>query len=337
MTLLPVIDSTIQNDYDFFGKVEASGLDLRPLSVATLQVNVGKLCNQACRHCHVDASPKRTESMDRRTAEKVIDILASYPEISTLDLTGGAPELNDSFRYLVDQAALLGKHVMVRHNITVQFDGHPVNGESFQWLPEYFAERRVEVVCSLPYYAQFFTDRQRGKGAFDKSIEGLKRLNVVGYGKEESGLLLNLVYNPVGAFLPASQESLQDDYRRELGSKFGIVFNNLYTITNMPIHRFREDLERHGGFEEYMTKLVNAFNPIAAEGVMCRTMISVDHDGRLSDCDFNQMLDLPLEEPAPTTIFDWDFDAIINRRIVFADHCFGCTAGAGSSCGGVTA
>lgn len=337
MPLPPPIESTVRNDYNFRRKIDAAGLDLPPLSVATLQVNVGRVCNQACRHCHVDASPKRTESMNRRTAERVIDVLLSHPQISTLDLTGGAPELNDNFRFLVDEATRLGKHVMVRHNITVQFDRHPVTGESFGWLPEYFAERRVEVVCSLPYYARFFTDRQRGKGVFDTSVEGLRRLNAVGYGMEERGLILNLVYNPVGAFLPASQTSLQEDYRRELGSRFGIIFNNLFTITNMPIHRFREDLERHGGFEEYMAKLVNAFNSNAVGGVMCRTMISVDYDGRLSDCDFNQMLDLPLEEPTPTTIFDWDFDAIMSRRIVFADHCFGCTAGAGSSCGGATA
>jgi len=335
-TLLPVIDPPIQNGYDFFGTIKASGLDLRPLKVETLQVNVGKLCNQACRHCHVDASPKRTESMDRRTAEKVVDVLATYPEISTIDLTGGAPELNDNFRYLVDHAVRLGRHVIVRHNITVQFDGHPVTGESFEWLPEYFAEHQVEVISSLPYYAPFFTDRQRGKGVFEKSIEGLKRLNEVGYGHEGSGLHLNLVYNPAGAFLPAPQESLQADYARELSTRFGVVFNNLYTITNMPIHRFREDLERHGGLEEYMTRLVNAFNPTAAKGVMCRTMISVDHDGRLSDCDFNQMLGLTLDATAPRTIFDFDLHHVLHRRIIFADHCYGCTAGAGSSCGGVT-
>jgi len=334
---VPVIEPRVRNDYHFGQQVDAIGLDLSPLNIATLQINVGKICNQACRHCHVDASPTRTETMDRATAERVIEVLAAHDQIGILDITGGAPELNDHFRFLIEEGRRLGRHVMVRHNITVQIDGHPRTGASCAWLPEYFAANGVEVVCSLPYYGQFFTDRQRGKGVFEKSIEGLKRLNDMGYGREGSGLVLNLVYNPVGAFLPAPQESLEADYRRELSARFEIVFNSLYTITNMPIHRFREDLQRHGGFEEYMTKLVNAFNPSAAEGVMCRTMISVDYDGRLSDCDFNQMLDISLEDSVPRTIFDFDLEAILSRRIVFADHCFGCTAGAGSSCGGVIA
>lgn len=312
-------------------------LDLAPLSIETLQINVGKLCNQACRHCHVDASPIRTELMDRRTAERVIEVLGAHPGIRTLDITGGAPELNPNFKWLVTQARELGKHVMVRHNLTVQFDGNPQTGESMEHLPEFFAGHRCEVICSLPYYSQYFTDKQRGRGVFEKSIDGLRRLNDIGYGDPDKGLLLNLVYNPAGAFLPAPQSSLEADYKRELLQKYGIRFNSLYAITNMPIHRFKEDLLRHGGYEAYMEKLTNAFNSSAALGVMCRSMISVDYDGRLSDCDFNQMLDLPLEKRAPRTIFDWDFDALLNRRIVFADHCFGCTAGAGSSCGGTTA
>jgi radical SAM/Cys-rich protein len=204
-------------------------------------------------------------------------------------------------------------------------------------LPEFFAEHNCEVICSLPYYAEYFTDKQRGRGVFNKSMEGLRRLNDVGYAQPGSGLEVNLVYNPVGAFLPAAQKALEADFRRELRKKSGIEFNHLFTITNMPIHRFKDDLLRKGGYEEYMEKLVNAFNPAAAESVMCRTMISVDYDGRLSDCDFNQMLEMPLENTAPPTIFDFDYDALINRRIVFSDHCFGCTAGAGSSCGGATA
>lgn len=275
--------------------------------------------------------------MEERTAQRIIEILAAYPQITTLDITGGAPELNPYFDWMVIEAKKLGKHVMVRHNITVQFDGNPVTGESKEYLPSFFAEHRCEVVSSLPYYSQYFTDKQRGRGVFNKSMEGIKRLNEVGYGKENTGLVLNLVYNPVGAFLPASQASLEADYKRELETKFGLHFNNLFTITNMPIHRFKSDLLRHGGYDAYMEKLLNAFNPTAAEGVMCRSQINVNYDGRLSDCDFNQMLDLPVETAVPQTIFDWDFNALLNRRIIFADHCFGCTAGAGSSCGGATA
>lgn len=337
---LPIIEPSAVDAaprFSFHASLKQHALALPPLSVATLQVNVGKLCNQACLHCHVDASPIRTEAMDRRTAERCIEVLAAHPQIEKLDITGGAPELNPHFAWMVAEARRLGRHVMVRHNLTVQFDGNPQTHESMEHLPEFFARHGVEVISSLPYYAQYFTDRQRGRGVFNKSVEGIKRLNAVGYGAPGSGLELNLVYNPAGAFLPAAQASLEADFKRELFKLDGLLFNNLYTITNMPIHRFREDLLRHGGYEAYMTKLVNAFNPAAAEGVMCRSLISVDHDGRLSDCDFNQMLGLPLDKGAPRTIFDWDFDAILNRRIVFADHCFGCTAGAGSSCGGTTA
>lgn len=323
--------------FDFEALVASKGLDLRPLSIATLQINVGKLCNQACLHCHVDASPIRTEMMDSRTAERVIEVLLADDRITALDITGGAPELNPHFRWLVTEARRGGKHVMVRHNLTVQFDGNPQTGESMEDLPAFFAEQGVEVISSLPYYSEYFTDRQRGRGVFNKSVEGIRRLNDVGYAKPGTGLMLNLVYNPVGAFLPAAQAALEADFKRELWNKSGLVFNSLYTITNMPIHRFKESLLRHGGYEEYMTKLANAFNPAAAEGVMCRTLVSVDYDGRLSDCDFNQMLDLPLTPGTPQSIFDWDADAVLNRRIVFADHCLGCTAGAGSSCGGATA
>lgn len=347
MEVLRVIDSPAaagrkgkvekaENRYGFAQRIEQEDLDLHPLSIDTLQVNVGKLCNQACLHCHVDAGPKRTEMIDRRTAERVIEVVAAHPEIRNVDITGGAPELSDQFRYLVEESRRLDRHVMVRHNLTVQFDPHPVTGEAMGWLPEFYRDHECEVICSLPYYASYFTDRQRGRGVFDKSIEGLRRLNELGYGMEGSPLTLNLVYNPAGAFLPAAQESLEADYRRELFDRFGIHFSNLFTITNLPIHRFRHDLERRGTLEEYMERLLEAFNPTAAEGVMCRTMISVDYDGRLSDCDFNQMLGIPLGGSTPKTIFDFDADAILHRRIVFADHCYGCTAGAGSSCGGTT-
>lgn len=323
--------------YHFTAQIRERGLDLSPVSIETLQVNIGKLCNQACRHCHVDASPLRTEIMDQPTAERCIQVLAENPEIRNLDITGGAPELNENFDWMVTEGRRLGRNVMVRHNLTVQFDGNPQTHESKEHLPAFFAEQGCEVICSLPYYAEYFTDKQRGRGVFDKSIEGLRRLNAVGYGRPGSGLVLNLVYNPVGAFLPAAQAGLEVDFKRELLGKFGIVFNSLYAITNMPIHRFKEDLLRHGGYEDYMNKLVTAFNPTAAMGVMCRSLVSVDYDGRLSDCDFNQMLDIPLHPSAPQTIFDWKSDRIGARPIVFADHCFGCTAGGGSSCGGATA
>lgn len=322
---------------NFSKRLEQSNLHLTPLSVDTLQVNVGKLCNQACLHCHVDASPTRTEQMDGRTIDACIAVLAKHPELKILDITGGAPELNPHFERFVIAAKELGKHVIIRHNLTVTLDGNPQTGESKLSLPEFFAKHNLEVICSLPYYEEYFTDKQRGKGVFDKSIASMKLLNDQGYGKPGTGLILNLVYNPVGAFLPAAQASLEADFKRALHTKFGLDFNTLYTITNMPIHRFGEQLQRLGAYEDYMTKLVNAFNPAAANGVMCRSLISVGYDGRLFDCDFNQMLEMQIVNGHPRTIFDFDLDQLMSRDILFASHCFGCTAGAGSSCGGATA
>jgi len=221
----------------------------------------------------------------------------------------------------------------------VQLDGHPQTGESKEYLPQFFARHCVEVVSSLPYYQQYFTDAQRGAGVFGKSIEAMRRLNAVGYGVESSGLTLNLVYNPVGPYLPAAQAALEADYKRELKAKFGLSFNRLYTLTNMPINRFRLHLEKTGQLEAYLDKLASAFNPSAAEGVMCRSLISVGWDGRIYDCDFNQMLELSAVSRGgrPLSIFDFDFDAALGRRIAFGEHCLGCAAGAGSSCGGATA
>lgn len=302
---------------------------LNAFTIDTLQINVGKLCNQACKHCHVDASPKRTEIMRRDVADACLRILADS-RIGTLDITGGAPELNPEFRYLVTQARGLGCHVIVRHNLTVMFE--PGQAE----LPEFFAENRVEVISSLPYFTASKTDNQRGSGVFDKSIEALKRLNAVGYGVED-GLVLNLVYNPVGAFLPPLQEAIEADFKRELRDRYDIVFNELFTITNMPIARFLDWLRRSGNETSYMTKLVSAFNPATLSGLMCRNLISVDWTGRLFDCDFNQMLEIPVDPELPQTIFDINLDALAKRRIQVADHCFGCTAGSGSSCGGAVA
>lgn len=329
--------------HDFPSLLARHGLNLQPQGVSTLQLNITRLCNQVCRHCHVDASPTRTEALSRAGVERCVALLAAYPEITTLDITGGAPELHPDFEWLVREARAMGRHVIVRHNLTVTFDPHPQTGASMAHFPDFFAQQGCEVVCSLPYYQAYFTDAQRGRGVFDKSIAGLKRLNALGYGGPASAgqppLLLNLVYNPAGPYLPAAQASLQADYKRELQARFGIAFNALYTITNMPIHRFALHLHKAGQYEAYMDKLLAAFNPQAAEGVMCRNLISVGYDGRLYDCDFNQQIDLPaqMNGSSQPSIFDFDLQALKQRNIRFGAHCLGCTAGAGSSCGGATA
>jgi radical SAM/Cys-rich protein len=330
--------STGLSKFDFEAQLRRNGIDLPPLSIDTLQVNVTKLCNQVCRHCHVDASPQRKEMLSPEGIAKCLEILARHPQITKLDITGGAPELHPGFDEFVEKAVALGKHVMVRHNLTVQLDGHPQTGASKEYLPRFFARNRVEVISSLPYYQEYFTDAQRGSGVFRKSMEAMQRLNREGYGVEGSGLLLNLVYNPVGPYLPAAQAGLEADYKRELRNKFGLVFNNLYTITNMPINRFKLHLNKTGQLESYMEKLLAAFNPSAAAGVMCRSLISVDHLGRIYDCDFNQMLEIEAVDAKrkKLSIFDFDFGRTLERQIQFGDHCFGCTAGAGSSCGGAT-
>jgi radical SAM/Cys-rich protein len=299
--------------------------------IEVLQVNVGKLCNQTCAHCHVDAGPDRKENMTRQTAEMVVELLKRHP-IPTLDITGGAPELNPAFRYLVEEARALGRKIIDRCNLTV------LMLRSQRDLPDFLAEHEVEVVASLPSFRSSGTDAQRGDGVFEKSIEALRRLNALGYGSGNgTGLSLNLVHNPVGAFLPGNQASLERDYKRELESRYGVVFNSLYTITNMPISRFLEFLERTGNLERYMETLVNAFNPAAVEGVMCRTHLSVGWDGTLYDCDFNQMLDLPTGNGSPRTLGALLASGELHREIVTARHCYGCTAGAGSSCGGTVA
>jgi len=321
---------------DFEKTLALHNLDLKPLSVETLQVNVGKLCNQACKHCHVDAGPKRTEMMTRETVDRCLEILARYPEIGKLDITGGAPELNDHFEYFVVSARSLGKHVMIRHNLTVTLDPHPVSGRNMEHLPDFFKQHNVEVISSLPYFQSAETDSQRGQGVFEKSVESMRRLNRIGYGKEGTGLILDLVYNPVGAYLPPEQSAIERQFKDELGKQHGLVFNNLYVITNMPINRFKHFLERADLYESYMEKLVNAFNPGAADGVMCRSLISVGYDGTLYDCDYNQMLEMRVNHGSSASIRDFELDKLLGRQIAFASHCFGCTAGAGSSCGGAT-
>jgi radical SAM/Cys-rich protein len=327
-TNLPVINNSrfARAPLSFEEKLAENELELKASVIETLQVNVGKLCNQACKHCHVDASPKRTEIMPREIIDECLNVLRKH-KIPTLDITGGAPELNPNFRYFVTEAKKTGAKVMVRHNLTVMFE----NGQ--EDLPEFYAENEIEVISSLPYFLQAQTDSQRGSGVFEKSIEALKRLNAVGYGVDEK-LILNLVYNPVGAFLPPAQAAIEKDFKRELNARYAIVFNNLYTITNMPISRYLEWLRRSKNEETYLRKLVNAFNPATIEGLMCRSLISVNWRGNLYDCDFNQMLDLNVEGNLPQTIAEFDAMKLSGRNIVTGSHCFGCTAGSGSSCGG---
>ncbi len=298
-------------------------------SPATLQVNVGKLCNQACHHCHVDAGPKRTERMTRATAERVLEVLAASPRVETMDITGGAPELNQNFAMLVERTRALGRKVIVRCNLTVTQE------PGMEWLVDFYRRSSVELVCSLPCYTAENTDRQRGLGVFEKSIAALHQLNDAGFARGE--LRLDLVYNPVGALLPPPQAELEARYHDELAQNFGVVFDHLLTITNMPIARFANQLRTTASDSAYMSLLVNHFNPATVDALMCRDLVSVGWDGRLYDCDFNQMLEIPLGAPAATI---WDVDDVGDlacARIATGAHCFGCTAGAGSSCGGAIA
>jgi radical SAM/Cys-rich protein len=315
---------------DFEAALAREGTDrLRRAEPRALQVNVGKLCNQACHHCHVDAGPRRTEVMPAATAERVLDVLARNPGLETLDLTGGAPELNPSFRRLVERGRELGRDVIVRCNLTVLLV------EGMGWLPEFYRDHAVSLACSLPCYTEENVDRQRGHGVFDGSIRALRRLNALGYGQPESPLRLDLVYNPLGAQLPAAQATLEAQYREQLARHFGVVFHGLRTIANMPIARFAEQLSRLGDYDRYMGLLVNHFNPATVPGLMCRHLVSVGWDGSLSDCDFNLMLDMPIGSRNARTI--WDLDDVrmlADAPIATGPHCFGCTAGAGSSCGG---
>lgn len=301
-------------------------LDRTPVEI--LQINIGRLCNLACHHCHVDAGPKRTENMESATVDKVIELLERSKTIHTVDLTGGAPELNPHFRRLIIAVRQLKKKIIDRCNLTVLYE--PGQEETAYFLKE----NGVHIVASLPCYSKKNVEQQRGHGVFDKSIEALRLFNKLGYGKEDSNLRLDLVYNPTGPFLPPSQEKLQQDYKTELKELFDIEFNELFTITNMPIKRFLKDLERSGKLSEYMELLANSFNPTAAKGIMCRSLVSVGWNGEIFDCDFNQMLELPLGAGRKTL---WDlnsFDELENNPITFANHCYACTAGAGSSCGG---
>jgi radical SAM/Cys-rich protein len=326
--------------------LEQKGVPLTRLSPTILQLNIGLFCNQACNHCHVESSPKRTEMMTMETADRCLALLDASPSVTTLDITGGAPELNPTFRHLVREGRKRGLEVIDRCNLTVLMEPDQED------LADFLADHQVRVVASLPCYTEANTNTQRGRGVFERSIHGLQKLNARGYGQSGSGLGLDLVYNPGGAFLPPAQVALEEQYKRELQTDFGIVFDSLFTITNMPIKRFADFLYRRGELAEYMELLVNNFNPSAVQGVMCRDTISVGWDGQLFDCDFNQQLALKLGEDLQDLgdaanaelgrthggldVFSVDTLDFAGTDITVDHHCFGCTAGAGSSCQGTT-
>lgn len=325
------ISLTVHNEpvpSDAFGRCirESTGHDLRGALIHTVQVNIGLRCNLACRHCHVESSPKRTEEMDWPTMEQVLRA-AQQAGAGVLDITGGAPEMHPHFRRFVEAAHDLGMRVMVRTNLVILLE------DGYAGLPEFFKTQRIHLVASLPCYLQENVDRQRGRGVYDDSIEAIRRLNGVGYGTEPE-LPLDLVYNPVGAGLPPPQAALEADYRHELDQRFGIRFTRLLTITNMAIGRFLDDLVRQGKAEAYVRKLRDAFNPATVDGLMCRHQLHVGWDGTLYDCDFNFAMGIPVGADTAGHVSRFDPESFLARRIVTGEHCFGCTAGAGSSCGG---
>ncbi|HEX8459998.1 MAG TPA: arsenosugar biosynthesis radical SAM (seleno)protein ArsS [Segetibacter sp.] len=330
---LDILEHSPEHKHASF-KEKVADLGMYPLKAAGVeifQVNMGKMCNQVCKHCHVDAGPDRKEIMTRETMQLCLNVLATSP-IKIVDLTGGAPELNPDFRWFVEQIKALGKHIIVRCNLTII-----LANKRFHDLPDFFKKHAIEVVSSLPNFTQDRTDKQRGDGVFEDSIKVLQMLNTVGYGIQGSGLMLNLVYNPAGAFLPPSQDALEKEYKLELMKKYNISFNNLFAITNMPISRYLDYLLSTKNYDKYMDKLIAAFNPAAVKNVMCRNTISVSWDGYLYDCDFNQMLELKVTPVTSQHLSDFDLSILQSRNIILKQHCYGCTAGAGSSCGGVVA
>jgi len=311
----------------FLTLLQQQGLSLRRSRLQTLQLNVGRKCNQACRHCHVDAAPWRNEMMDRATAERVVSWMQKHrPEI--VDITGGAPELNPNFRYLVESARQVGAKVIDRNNLTI------LTEPGYEDLANFLAAHEVEVIASLPCYQAENVRKQRGDGVFERSIEGLRKLNTVGYG---SKLPLHLVYNPIGPTLPPAQAELEQDYKEALARDFGIVFNQLLTITNQPIARFAEDLHKQGRWQEYLDLLATSFNPDTVDGLMCRSTLSVGYRGEVYDCDFNQMLEMQLRDTQPLSLWEVTPESLENRNILTGEHCLACTAGCGSSCTGALA
>ncbi|MGZ5255375.1 MAG: arsenosugar biosynthesis radical SAM (seleno)protein ArsS [Flavitalea sp.] len=322
-------DTHLYHLIPFQQKLEESGFyPLSPKNLEIFQVNLGKMCNQVCRHCHVDAGPDRKEIMTRQTMEQCLTALRNNPSLKTVDLTGGAPEMNPDFRWFVEEIKKLDRHIIVRCNLTII-----LANKKYHDLPLFFKNHQVEVVSSLPFYTADRTDRQRGDGVFEDSIRALQMLNEVGYGIENTKLILNLVYNPAGAFMPPPQEALEKEYKQALKDRYGITFNNLFAITNLPISRYLDYLLQSGNYEKYMMKLANAYNPVAASNVMCRNTISIGWDGFLYDCDFNQMLELKIDSES-RHISQFNTSVLNKRSIVVNQHCYGCTAGSGSSCGG---
>lgn len=313
----------------FVEKLKLNGAGLRRQGVEVLQVNLGRYCNLACVHCHVESGPTRREMMSRENVDAVLDFLARSG-IPTLDITGGAPELHPDFAYLVASARHLGRQVMDRCNLTVIFE------PGMEYLPQFFKRSEVELVCSMPCYSRENVDKQRGKGTFDTSIRALQRLNEIGYGQPDSELVLNLVYNPVGPHLPPPQAKLEQEYKRILSEQFGIVFNHLFCLTNMPITRYATHLKLRGEYDGYRELLESNFNATTLDQVMCRNLISIGWDGSVYDCDFNQMLDLPIVDDSGRRlhIASLTLDQLAMPTITVGDHCYACTAGAGSSCGG---
>lgn len=317
---------------DFDAAVRSAGWSagLTPGPIEIFQINTGKLCNMSCRHCHVDAGPERTvENMDGPTIDRCLALLDRL-DAHTVDITGGAPELNPHFRYLVEACVARGKHVIDRCNLTILLL------PKFADLPAWLAAREVEVVCSLPHHRKPNTDAQRGEGTFERSIEALRRLNAAGYGQGDPKRILTVMHNPAGAFLPAGQASMQREWQAALLRNHGVTFDRLIALNNMPISRYLDWLVERDNLQTYMETLTNAWNPSTLSGLMCRNTLSVGWDGTLYDCDFNQMLEIPVDTPRPN-IRDVDLDALSARVIRTGRHCFGCTAGAGSSCGGATA
>ena len=326
---LPILNGTHFKAH-FEAELRAAG------TITTLQINIGYVCNLACNHCHVESSPARTrpqDNMDEATAKRVIQWTLTQPSLTTVDITGGSPEMNANFRPMVETFHAHGLHVIDRCNPTIIEYVDKKAGEDYSWVPQFLAANQVEVVASMPCYSQENVDAQRGRGAYDDSVAGLLKLNGVGYGIEPS-LPLNLVYNPVGPHLPPAQDVLEVEYKRELKQRFGLVFNELWTITNMPIKRWRHQLERQGQLEPYMSLLIDNYNPDTIDGLMCRHQISIDPQGRLYDCDFNQALGMHTPGLEAAYIWEQSADDLAERVIATGDHCYGCTAGCGSSCGG---
>ncbi|MGI9473987.1 MAG: arsenosugar biosynthesis radical SAM (seleno)protein ArsS [Rubripirellula sp.] len=331
-SILPVIDAGLPTGIvePFSERVAREGEPLRRVTLTDLQINLGKLCNQTCTHCHVDAGPTKTaENMNEETANRIVELSRQCDSLTTVDLTGGAPELNANFRPLVREFRRRGLRVIDRCNLTI------LSEPGQESLGQFLAENGVDIVASLPCYLEDNVDGQRGSGVFERSISGLKQLNELGYGQDSSSLRLDLVFNPTGPSLPPDQAKLESDYKRELHSRYGINFNHLLAITNIPIKRYAKYLRKRGVLDDYMRLLAESFNAQAATNVMCRSMLSLSWDGQIYDCDFNQMIDLGVAGQSNATVWNIDsLDAYVHQRISVADHCYGCTAGAGSSCGG---